>query len=46
MGRQARRYPVLRKLVHLRNTIAELRISKLANTVGADGFSRCPMMPF
>ena len=46
LGQQARRYPELRKLVHLRNTIAELRISKLAATVGADGYSRCSLMPF
>ena len=32
--------------MRLRDSIAELRISKLANTVGADGFSRCPMLPF
>jgi len=30
----------------LRDQIAELRINKLANTVGADGFSRCPLLPF
>ena len=46
LARQARRYPELKPLVRLRNNIAELRISKLANTVGADGFSRCPMLPF
>ncbi len=46
VGRQAKRYPELRKLVQLREQIAELRISKLANTVGADGFSRCPLLPF
>ena len=46
LTRQARRYPELKSLVRLRNNIAELRISKLANTVGADGFSRCPMLPF
>ena len=46
LARQARRYPELKPLVRLRNNIAELRISKLANTVGADGFSRCPLLPF
>jgi hypothetical protein len=46
LGRQAKRYPELRRLVRLRDTIADLRISKLANTVGADGFSRVPMLPF
>jgi DNA polymerase I len=46
LAQQARRYPELKPLVRLRNNIAELRLSKLANTVGADGFSRCPMLPF
>ena len=46
LSQQARRYPELKPLVRLRDTIAELRIGKLANTVGAEGFSRCPMMPF
>ena len=30
----------------LRDQIAELRISKLANTIGADGFARYPLLPF
>jgi DNA polymerase family A len=42
----AKRYPELKRLVRLRELIAELKISKLANTVGADGFSRCPLLPF
>jgi DNA polymerase I len=46
ISQQAKRHPELRKLVKLRDTIAELRISKLVNTIGADGFSRCPMLPF
>jgi DNA polymerase I len=46
LGRQAKRYPELQRLVRLRENIAELRISKLANTVGRDGFSRCPLLPF
>jgi DNA polymerase I len=46
LGKQARRYPDLAKLVRLQTQIAELRISDLANTVGADGFSRCPLLPF
>ena len=46
LGQQARRYPILKPIAHLRDTIAELRINKLINTIGADGFSRCPMMPF
>jgi DNA polymerase I len=43
---QAKRYPELKPLVKLRDTVAELRISKLVNTIGADGFSRCPMKPY
>ena len=46
LGRQARRYPVLKPIVRLRNTIAELRINKLEGSIGADGRSRCPLMPF
>jgi DNA polymerase I len=46
ISQQAKRYPELKPLVKLRDTIAELRISKLVNTIGADGFSRCPMLPF
>lgn len=46
LGRQAKRYTELKRLVRLRDTIAELRISKLVNTVGADGFSRCSLLPF
>jgi hypothetical protein len=46
LGQQAKRYPELKPLVHMRNVIGELRISQLANTVGADSFSRCPLLPF
>ena len=46
LGKQARRYPELKSLVRLRDQIAELRINKLANTIGADGHSRCPLLPF
>ena len=46
IGRQATRYPELKSLARLRDQIAELRINKLANTVGPDGFSRCPLLPF
>jgi DNA polymerase I len=46
LGKQAKRYPELRRTVRLRELIAELRISALANTVGADGHSRCPLLPF
>jgi hypothetical protein len=46
LGKQAQRYPELKKLVKLRDMIAELRINQLANTIGADGCSRCPLLPF
>ena len=46
LAQQARRYPELKRLMRLRDNIAELRISRLANTIGTDGFSRCPMLPF
>jgi DNA polymerase-1 len=45
-GQQARRYPALKRTTQLRENIADLKISKLANTVGRDGFARCPLMPF
>ena len=45
-GKQARRYPELQSTAHLRNTISELRISALANTVGRDSRSRCSLKPF
>jgi DNA polymerase family A len=46
IGKQATRYPELKSLARLRDQIAELRINKLTNTVGPDGFSRCPLLPF
>jgi hypothetical protein len=46
IGKQATRYPELKPLARLRDQIAELRLNKFANTIGADGFSRCPIMPF
>ena len=46
LGRQAKRYPELKQLQRLRDTIAELRIGKLAASIGADGFSRISMLPF
>jgi hypothetical protein len=46
IGKQATRYPVLQPLARLRDQIAELRLNKFANTIGADGFSRCPLLPF
>jgi len=46
IGKQATRYPELKSLARLRDQVAELRINKLANTVGPDNFSRCPLLPF
>jgi DNA polymerase-1 len=46
LRKQAQRYPELKQFVQLREQIAELRINHLANTVGPDGFSRCPLLPF
>jgi hypothetical protein len=46
IGKQAGRYPELKSLSRLQGQVAELRINKFANTVGADGFSRCPLLPF
>ena len=46
LGRQTRRYPELKLLSRLRDRIAELRINQFANTIGADGYSRCPLLPF
>jgi hypothetical protein len=45
-GKQCKRYPELRPLQKLRDQIAELRLGAFVNTVGADGASRCPIMPF
>lgn len=46
IGKQAGRYPELKPLARLRDQIAELELNKLANTIGEDGFSRCPLLPF
>jgi hypothetical protein len=46
LGKQAQRYPELKRLAQLRDRVAELKINKLANTIGADGFSRCPLLPY
>jgi len=43
---QARRYPELRSFQRLQAQVAELRLSKLLNTLGTDGFSRCALKPF
>ena len=46
IGKMAQRYPELRPVQQLRNQIAELRLGAFLNTIGEDGFSRCPIMPF
>jgi DNA polymerase I len=46
IGKQCRHHPELRALQKLRDTIAELRLGAFLNTIGADGCSRCPIMPF
>src|SRR5262249_10773154 len=46
IGKMCKRYPELRPLQKLRDQIAELRLGAFVNTVGADGASRCPLMPF
>jgi DNA polymerase family A len=45
IGKQARHHPELRSLQKLRDTVAELRLGAFINTIGADGSSRCPIMP-
>ena len=46
LGKQAKQHPELKPVQHLRDQIAELRLGRFLNTVGADGYSRCPIMPF
>src|SRR5262245_8958842 len=43
---QVRRYPILKNVAKLRNNVMALSLPKLSNTVGFDGFSRCPLLPF
>jgi DNA polymerase family A len=45
IGKMCKRYPELGPLQKLRDQIAELRLGAFVNTVGADGASRCPLMP-
>jgi DNA polymerase-1 len=46
LGKMAQRHPELRPAQQLRDQIAELRLGAFLNTIGEDGFSRCPIMPF
>jgi hypothetical protein len=43
---QARRYSALRSFQRLQSQVAELRLSKLLNTLGEDEYSRCSLQPF
>jgi DNA polymerase I len=45
-GKQCKHRSELRPLQRLRDQIAELRLGAFLNTVGADGVSRCPIMPY
>jgi hypothetical protein len=46
LGKMVRHYPELKPLQRLRDLIAEMRLGAFVNTVGSDGASRCPLMPF
>ena len=45
IGKQCKHHSELRPLQKLRDQIAELRLGAFLNTIGADGASRCPIMP-
>lgn len=42
----AAKHPELKRTQQLRDQIAELRLGAFVNTIGADGYSRCPIMPW
>jgi DNA polymerase-1 len=46
IGKQCRHHPELKPWQRLRDTIAELRLGAFLNSIGADGASRVPIMPF
>jgi DNA polymerase I len=46
LGQMVKRHPELTRTQQLRDQIAELRLGAFLNTIGDDGFSRCPIMPF
>ena len=46
IGKQAKQHKELKKLQHLRDTIAELRLGAMLNTIGTDNRSRCAILPF
>jgi hypothetical protein len=45
-GKMVKRYSELKPLQRLRDQIAELRLGKFLNSIGVDGASHCPIMPF
>jgi hypothetical protein len=46
ISRMAERDPELKPLSHLRSVMTDLRMSRIANSIGADGYARCPLRPF
>jgi hypothetical protein len=46
LGKMVARHPELKQTQKLRDQIAELRMGAFVNTIGADGYSRCPIMPW
>jgi hypothetical protein len=46
LGKMVARHPELKQTQKLRDQIAELRMGAFVNTIGADGHSRCPIMPW
>ena len=46
LGRMAALHPVLAPLARLHSQLGALRGSELANSIGADGYARCPIRPF
>ena len=46
IGRQAERHPELKPLAELRGRMTDLRMTNLRNSIGADGYARCPLRPF
>jgi DNA polymerase I len=45
-GQMVAKHPELKQIQQLRDQIAELRLGAFVNTIGADGYSRCPIMPW
>ena len=46
IGRQAELHPELKALAQLRGRMTDLRMTSLRNSIGADGYARCPLRPF